>query len=150
MFQISGTWKKRKVAIKKLRIPADRNDQKDLMEDLVKECTILSHLRHPNILALLGSYSLSLLNELEHSTCDWYSYSVSLGLCTTPPNLAIVTEYMSRSHSLHQNQQVKIELNKEFIEKNRNVSPFVHTILCSLFQRFVVECLASKWTLVTN
>jgi serine/threonine protein kinase len=58
MFQISGTWKKRKVAIKKLRIPTDRNDQKDLLEDLVKECTILSHLRHPNILALLGFHSL--------------------------------------------------------------------------------------------
>jgi tRNA A-37 threonylcarbamoyl transferase component Bud32 len=66
-----GVWKKRKVAIKKLRIPSDLNEEKNLLEDLVKECTILSRLRHPNILCLLG-------------------------LCTTPPNLAIVTEFMSR------------------------------------------------------
>jgi tRNA A-37 threonylcarbamoyl transferase component Bud32 len=64
-------WRGTKVAVKHLQIPPSSEEQQDILNDLIKECTILSKLRHPNIVLFLG-------------------------LCSETPNFAIVTEFMSR------------------------------------------------------
>ncbi len=66
-----GTWKKTPVAIKKLRVSLSVSEQQEVFEDLIKECTLLSTLDHPNILTFIG-------------------------LSVKAPNFAIVTEFMSR------------------------------------------------------
>ncbi len=66
-----GSWKKTKVAVKKLKVPPNEEEQREILNDLIKESTLLSKLRHPNVLLFLG-------------------------LCTEAPNFAMVTEYMSR------------------------------------------------------
>jgi tRNA A-37 threonylcarbamoyl transferase component Bud32 len=66
-----GSWKKTKVAIKKLKVPPNEEEQREILNDLIKESTLLSKLRHPNVVLFLG-------------------------LCTEAPNFAMVTEYMSR------------------------------------------------------
>jgi serine/threonine protein kinase len=86
----SGTWKKTPVAIKKLRVSLSVSEQQEVFEDLIKECTLLSTLDHPNILTFIG-------------------------LSVKAPNFAIVTEFMSRGslwNILHppSNQKEKIQL----------------------------------------
>lgn len=59
------------MAIKKLRVSLSVSEQQEVFEDLIKECTLLSTLDHPNILTFIG-------------------------LSVKAPNFAIVTEFMSR------------------------------------------------------
>eukprot|EP01132_Coremiostelium_polycephalum_P004728 gene4728-5902_t len=62
-----GTWRGSSVAIKQIKINEDVNCQ--VLEEFRKELTILSRLRHPNIVLLMAA-------------------------CTTPPNLCFITEYL--------------------------------------------------------
>lgn len=70
------------MAIKKLRVSLSVSEQQEVFEDLIKECTLLSTLDHPNILTFIG-------------------------LSVKAPNFAIVTEFMSRCAKL---LTVQIEL----------------------------------------
>jgi len=85
-----GTWRGSSVAIKQLKINEHVNNQ--VLEEFRKELTILSRLRHPNIVLLMAA-------------------------CTSPPNLCFVTEFLPGGSLYDALHSKKIKMNMQLYKK---------------------------------
>ncbi|KAJ4975238.1 hypothetical protein NE237_000344 [Protea cynaroides] len=112
-----GIWNGTDVAIK---IFFEQDLTTENMEDFCNEISILSHLRHPNVILFLG-------------------------VCTTPHHLSMVTEYMewgSLYHLIHMSGLKKKLSWRRRLKMLRDI--------CRLFQSAAVPAFSFCSTLVTN
>ncbi|GAM24346.1 hypothetical protein SAMD00019534_075210 [Acytostelium subglobosum LB1] len=85
-----GTWRGSTVAIKQIKVHDDVTNQ--ALDEFRKELTILSKLRHPNIVLLMAA-------------------------CTQPPNLCFVTEYLCGGSLYDALHSKKIRMNMPLYKK---------------------------------
>lgn len=130
------------VAVKKL---FSQSHDADIIADFSQEVSIMTKLRHPNVLLVraprfrhLSTRSLTVLTQF-------------MGACTTPGNLMIVTEYMPRGSVydvLHDETlgprltfDAKVDIMRQTAQGvnwlHLSKPPFIHRDLCVFILSFV-------------